>query len=160
MTQSNLAGLRALLTDLASKLTPGNWQPYFALIDDNNIGWSDVLTPGQNIGEALAELARLASKLGFAPALPGVGDCGFCSVPFGGGGIVVNADGKLYSCWDTAGFTQMSVGDVWSGYIPAEPNGHKWVSCGYRSLNQGDQPSRSGQLQELDWTLRELAVSS
>ncbi len=157
MTASNLAGLPDLLHDLAKKLTPKRWVIYFALVDDNAVGWKDSIAPDQTVGSALANLARLADELGFPPPYPGASECGFCSKSFGQGGMVVNADGKLSSCWDTAGFPDMVVGNVASGY-KIEGNEAKWVQCGYRSVNQGPLNSRGGDLEELAWTLRELAA--
>jgi len=84
-------------------------------------------------------------------------DCGYCSQSFGDGGMVVNADGKLASCWDTAGFPNMVVGDVWNGYVQPDGNENRWVQCSHRSLNQSEPFARTT-LTELDWTLRELAV--
>ncbi len=158
VTATNLAGLSGLLYDLAAKLTPKRWVVYFAVVDDNDVGWQDSVAPDQTLGMALADLARLAARLGFALPYPdGVGECGFCSKSFGEGGMVVNADGKLSSCWDTAGFPGMVVGDVVTGYA-AEGNKNKWVQCGYRSVNQGPLNTRGGDLEELAWAIRELTV--
>lgn len=158
VTASNLAGLSGLVCDLAANLTPDRWVIYFALVDDNNVGWNNSLPPDQTVGLALANLARLAAQLGFLVPYPGgSSECGFCSEQFGEGGMVVNADGKLSSCWDTAGFPDMVVGDVFTGYKIAG-NESKWVHCGYRSVNQGSVDARGDDLKELAWAIRELSV--
>lgn len=157
VTRGNLAGLGELVDDLAEKLNPTNWTLYFALVDDNGIGWNDGLRPDESVGTRLALLARRAAERGFVTPLPSSGTvhCSYCSRPFGDGGMVVNADGTLYSCWDTAGFSDMSVGDVYTGYISPRGTAHRWVQCGHRSTNHGSQEP----IEELNWTLRELAVA-
>jgi uncharacterized protein len=157
VTRSNLARLDELVDDLAEKLNPTNWTLYFALVDDNGIGWNDGLNPDELVGSRLAQLARQAAAHGFIPSLPSskTVNCSYCSDPFGQGGMVVNADGRLYSCWDTAGFPDMSVGHVRTGYASPRDNDHKWVQCGFRSTNGGSQAP----LEELNWALREIAVA-
>ncbi len=158
VTQKNIGNLEALVRDLADKLEPSRWLLYFAVVDDIGAGWAGGLTPGRRLADTLIGLSRLAQDNGFKIAPPSAGrECGFCSQSFGDGGMVVNADGQLSSCWETAGFPTMVVGNVWSGYKPAG-NEHKWVQCGYQSVNQGSIQERAGDFEELDWALRELAV--
>lgn len=160
VTHSNLAGLGSLIRDLADRLEAARWGLNLSLVDDNKIGWDDVLEPGQSVESAFIALLRLAAGLGFRVPTPGKASkgCQFCSEPFGAGGMVVNADGRLYSCWETAGFTHMAVGDVWDGYLPAQGNEARWVECGANSQNQGLASERGGNWDELDWVLRELVV--
>ena len=49
---------------------------------------------------------------------------------------VVSADGRLYSCWDSAGQADFEVGDLDSGYAPPAQMAERWVSCGYQAEGQ------------------------
>lgn len=159
VSRGNVDGLQSLLEDLASKLTPERWLVYFAIVDDNQVGWTGGVTPEAELDHRLAQLVRSAASMKFQTAIPSNSfHCGICSDGFGEGGIVVNADGQLSSCWDTAGFPDMVVGNVWSGYVSPTDNSHKWVQCGYRSDNQGVARDRTGNLTEHDWALCENAV--
>jgi uncharacterized protein len=57
--------------------------------------------------------------------------CQICSVPGGKYGAVVNADGKLYSCWQSAGKPGFDVGTVDEGYRCVSEVREHWVRCGY-----------------------------
>lgn len=70
----------------------------------------------------------MARQLGFRTPLPRDTHCDFCSVEGGRYGAVVNADGALFSCWESAGRRGYAVGTVTGGYddYPAE----RWIRCG------------------------------
>jgi uncharacterized protein len=70
----------------------------------------------------------LAQQLGFRTVLPRDGHCDFCSVSRGRYGAVVNADGALFSCWESAGRPGYAVGTVTGGYDDYPPE--RWISCG------------------------------
>ncbi len=137
LTQTNVASIEQLFDDLAGRLTPWLYQVDLALVDDNGVGWNQALAPGQSATERQIELYRYAAALGFDTGLPSLGGCTYCDQKFGRGGAVINADGRLYASWDTAGFIGMNVGDVWDGYEAAAPNNEwKWRPCGYKSTNR------------------------
>ncbi len=161
VTQTNAPGLGLLVKDLAAHLDPARWMLYFALVSDNDIGWDDVLPGGSaSVSNMLVDLTCQAAEAGFIVPAPvsEETECGYCSKSFGKGGMVVNADGRLYSCWETAGYPEMAVGDVRGGYVLLEGNEHKWVQCGYKSQNQATRTGCGDNLAELNWTLRELLV--
>jgi uncharacterized protein len=42
---------------------------------------------------------------------------------------VVNADGALSSCWETAGKPGWEVGSVADGYLPGAQVRDRWIAC-------------------------------
>ncbi|RST23034.1 radical SAM protein [Streptomyces sp. WAC04770] len=80
--------------------------------------------------EVSAVLSGYSAALGhgFEVGWPGMGACGFCTERDGTTGAVINADGTLYSCWETIGKPGYEVGTLQTGYT--EYPEHAWVSCG------------------------------
>jgi uncharacterized protein len=68
--------------------------------------------------------------------------CDFCSLTAGRRGAVVNADGRLYSCWETAGKPDLDVGTVADGYYPDEVIAPRWHSCDYAAAPHGTPQAR------------------
>jgi uncharacterized protein len=66
---------------------------------------------------------------GFRLPRPRLADCDFCTAPGGRRGAVVNADGGLYSCWETVGQPGQRVGHVQTGYASAGHDGPAWRRC-------------------------------
>ena len=62
--------------------------------------------------------------------------CSYCDTVGGRDGAVVSADGRLYSCWDSAGQAGFEVGDLDTGYAPDTEITDRWVSCGYQAEGQ------------------------
>lgn len=55
----------------------------------------------------------------------------------------MNADGQLYSCWESAGREGWDVGDIDSGYLPAEAIQPRWVACDFDIKSHGtDEQTR------------------
>jgi|GEM_PF-2387641 len=69
-----------------------------------------------------------ALEAGFTVGWPSGRSCGFCGERDGATGAVINADGTLYSCWETIGKAGYEVGSIDDGYGAYPPE--KWVSCG------------------------------
>jgi uncharacterized protein len=158
VSAKNLGGLHELIWDLASRLDPSIYQLYYAPVDDNGIGWEGALPPGE--GQALLdELALLAAELGFRPSTNAVfiDSCGYCSGEFGDGGMVIGADGKLYSCWDSVGHPGKEVGNVWSGY-KREGHEDRWTHCGDVSLNRHETLSVLSAISEATWAYLKAQV--
>ena len=84
------------------------------------------------VGQAVRAYA-VARELGFKVAPPRDDHCDFCSVPDGRYGAVVNADGALFSCWESVGRPGYAVGTVADGYDDY-PAG-RWVTCGSLARN-------------------------
>jgi uncharacterized protein len=53
----------------------------------------------------------------------------------------VNSDGKLYSCWQSAGKVGFEVGDVENGFDTLAETRDRWVSCGYEFRQQNRELS-------------------
>ena len=78
--------------------------------------------------------------LGFRVSRPRAGvPCATCGFGDGRYGAVVNADGVLSSCWETAGKPGWEVGSVRTGYLPSARTRDRWVACGdlYRYSEDG-----------------------
>lgn len=153
VTRHNVSRLDQLIKDLACRIEPKKWSLSFALVSDNGIGFEGALETHTTVDSMLATLIRQAHQEGFVPFAPSDATCAFCSKPFGNG-YVINADGKLYSCWDSTGHADMEVGDIKSGYDPTRTA--QWVGCGYRSVNQPG-PTHTA-LSESAWVARECYV--
>jgi uncharacterized protein len=69
------------------------------------------------------------------PVLP---KCGACAEFGGATGSVVNADGTLYSCWQSIGKEGYEVGLVSTGFEPEEVIRSRWVACGYEAAGTAD----------------------
>ncbi|MFE5791417.1 radical SAM protein [Streptomyces sp. NPDC056503] len=84
---------------------------------------------GHTDPEVAAVMRGYAAALdhGFEVGWPGRGACGFCTERDGTTGAVVNADGTLYSCWETIGKPGYEVGTLDEGYTDYPE--HAWVSC-------------------------------
>ncbi len=65
-----------------------------------------------------------------------VADCLYCGVIGGGSGTVINADGTLYSCWESVGRTGYEVGDLRTGYLPPDQLDGRWVDCSYNVVDR------------------------
>ena len=73
---------------------------------------------------------RRAVDLGFPASLPRAHiPCNTCGHGDGRYGGVVNADGTLASCWETAGKPGWEVGTTAGGYLPAQQTKDRWITC-------------------------------
>jgi uncharacterized protein len=68
---------------------------------------------------------------GYDNGLERVDRVSLCSTPGGRHGAVVNADGTLYSCWQSAGKAGYEVGTIDDGYLDESSVADRWVTCGY-----------------------------
>jgi uncharacterized protein len=104
----------------------------FATVDDVGVGYEH----SPEVTTALAERRKgwnaRALSYGFSvPLSQAVSRCPYCALRSGATGAVVNADGTLYSCWESAGKDGWEVGDIHSGYLPDEVIAPRWVACDY-----------------------------
>jgi uncharacterized protein len=132
VSHRNLAGMADLAEQVAQRVDPSRCQLGFSLVDDVGVGHDNTLTRDAELAEVFAGWVTRAIELGFRisrprPAVP----CQECSLPDGQFGAVVNADGTLYSCWESAGKDGWDVGTVRDGYLPRQQVAGRWVSCGY-----------------------------
>ena len=104
----------------------------FGLVDDIGLNFSDAPERSDETAKRICELALHALDLGLhVQPMAAPGDCLFCSVVGGASGCVINADGTLYSCWESVGRTGFEVGDLTHGYMPMQDLAERWVDCSY-----------------------------
>ncbi|GAA2238207.1 hypothetical protein GCM10010430_19030 [Kitasatospora cystarginea] len=127
-TAEGLPLLDDLIRGLAERLNPQRCFLDIAPVLNYADLYQDVLA--RSSGEVDTILAGYATALecGFEVAWPSGGACGFCGERDGATGAVINADGTLYSCWETIGKDGYEVGSIEDGYQPYPPQ--RWVSCG------------------------------
>ncbi|MFB9894608.1 radical SAM protein [Planobispora takensis] len=126
----NYAGIDALLDTLADRLDPSRCAMQFAWVGDVGIGYANEMRHTADLAERFFRWRRHALELGFTVSRPRAHlPCGTCSHANGLYGAVVNADGTLSSCWETAGKPGWQVGSVVDGYLPSEQTEDIWVSC-------------------------------
>ncbi len=130
VSHHNHRGIDELVERLAAALDPSRCSIYFARVGDVGIGYGNDLSFGDDTAARFIRWQRRAVDLGFAVPRPGVETpCQACSHRDGRYGAVVNADGTLYSCWETAGKAGWQVGTVRDGYLTAEQTRDRWISC-------------------------------
>jgi uncharacterized protein len=103
------------------------------------IGYANDLRYGTDFVNEYLSWQREAIDLGFRIRTPQAGfHCDYCSLRSGRIGAVANADGTLYSCWETVGRAGMEVGDVRNGYLPDNRLDERWHACGYNAAPHDD----------------------
>lgn len=139
VSHRNSGGVRELLDRLAARTDTARAGVDIAMIDDIGIGYDNRLRHGEELAREYISWYVHALDLGFALRPPRAGFwCEFCSLKAGERGAVINADGTLYSCWETVGKPGLDVGDIWRGYLPAERLDPRWHHCDYLAAEHGD----------------------
>jgi uncharacterized protein len=128
-TRSKIPGL---LDSLAGAVDPSRARITFALVNDVDVGYDNRLQYSSDFAREFIEWNERALDLGFDIKRP-VGEvgCHYCGEKSGLFGAVVNADGVLYSCWESAGKPKFAVGDVDHGYFSDRRLDERWVACAY-----------------------------
>lgn len=104
----------------------------FAWVGDKGLGRDNGLNYSSTVRDAFVEWSITAMTRGFVVPRPSMKRiCQTCSSAGGRYGAVVNSDGKLYSCWQSAGKVGFDVGDVENGFSNAVGIESRWVKCGY-----------------------------
>lgn len=133
VSHHNHLGIDALVDRLAETLDPGRCAVYFAHVGDVGVGYANQLLHTGELTARFARWHRLALERGFTVNRPRADvPCATCGSGDGRYGAVVNADGTLASCWETAGQPGWEVGTVDDGYLSAQRTGERWISCGDR----------------------------
>ncbi|MFF0292761.1 radical SAM protein [Kitasatospora sp. NPDC004614] len=113
-------------------LDPGRCTVSFAWVGDAGFGYGNDLRHVDEVSQKFVEWQVMALECGFRITRPGMKTtCHTCSAPGGKYGAVVNADGTLYSCWQSAGKDGFEVGTLDDGYLTADRVSDRWVQCGY-----------------------------
>jgi uncharacterized protein len=135
VSHRNYAGINSLVERLAAALDTSRCTIYFTRVGDIGIGYANDLLHTGELSARFSRWHRRALELGFRVSLPhGEVKCLTCGYGDGRYGAVVNADGTLSSCWETAGKPNWEVGTVAEGYLPDADIRGRWTSCesGYR----------------------------
>jgi uncharacterized protein len=116
----------------AADIDPARCTLTFAWVGDAGFGYGNALGHVDTVSDAFVAWSIAALEAGFGVARPSMKTtCQICSVPGGQYGAVVNADGSLYSCWQSAGKPGFEVGTVDAGYQRVSDVRERWVCCGY-----------------------------
>jgi len=123
-------GIDTLIDRLAAALDPARCTIYFARVGDVGVGYANDLLHTGELSARFARWQRRALDLGFAVSRPQAhAPCRTCGSGDGRYGGVVNADGTLSSCWETAGKPGWEVGSVADGYLPGAQVRDRWIAC-------------------------------
>jgi uncharacterized protein len=131
----------ALIDRLAASLNPSRCAIYFAQVGDAGIGYTNELEQTGDVAADFAAWQRTALDYGFSVKKPRASTaCAACGHRDGRFGAVVNADGTLASCWETAGRPGWEVGTISTGYLPSAQTENRWIACGdqYRSEDDAE----------------------
>ncbi|MCG5212947.1 radical SAM protein [Streptosporangium soli] len=130
VSHHNFEGIDALVERLADGLDPARCSLHFARVGDVGIGYGNQLKFSTELAGRFTRWQRRAVDLGFTVPRPRAHrPCQACSFKDGKYGAVVNADGTLFSCWETAGKPGWQVGTVRDGYLPAGQTEGRWITC-------------------------------
>jgi uncharacterized protein len=117
---------------IAAEVNPARCSLTFAWVGDAGFGYANALRHIDDVTTAFVAWSVAAIEAGFHVIRPSMKTtCQICSVPGGKYGAVINADGRLYSCWQSAGKPDFDVGTVDRGYQPLGKVQDRWVRCGY-----------------------------
>lgn len=111
-----------------------------ALLDDVGLGFEGALTTDDAVASQIIEANRAAIDAGFE-VIPtsNLASCPYCSQRDGATGCVIDADGSLYSSWESSGRDGYRVGHIDTGYdrYPSQ----RWVRCDFDVSPHGDPAS-------------------
>lgn len=130
VSHHNYAGIDSLIDQLAARLDVSRCAIHFAWVGDVGIGYANDLKHSRELATDFVRWRQRSVEIGFKVGRPrAFMPCRTCSFSDGRYGAVVNADGTLASCWETAGKPGWDVGTVSAGYRPAEQTLGRWISC-------------------------------
>jgi uncharacterized protein len=141
------AGVPELLGEIADWVNPARCHVAFARVNDIGVGFTSTVGHDAELASEFAGWSIQAHRLGFGVPPPRASEtCVTCGFRDGLLGATVNADGTLYSCWESAGKPGWEVGSTEIGYLPSEVTGPRWVACGYEA--QGKDPAAAIRFQD------------
>ena len=130
VSQETFGGVETLVERLAAQLDPARCTLYFARVGDVGIGFANDLLHNGEMAAGFIRWQRRAVDLGFTVNQPAASQlCHTCGYSDGRYGAVVNADGTLSSCWETAGRPEWRVGSIDDGYLSADQTEGRWIGC-------------------------------
>jgi uncharacterized protein len=132
VSHRNFERIGELLGQLDGHVEPDRCTVQFAWVGDAGFGYGNELQHADEVADRFVEWSVAAVQAGYSIARPSMKTtCQICSVPGGRYGAVVNADGTLYSSWQSAGKRGWEVGTVDTGYTDVAEVRERWVTCGY-----------------------------
>lgn len=132
VSHHNFDQISELFHQLEGKVEPSRCTVTFAWVGDAGFGYDNALRLIDDVSDRFLNWSIAALEAGFHVVRPSMKTtCQICSIPGGKHGAVVNADGTLYSCWQSAGKSGFGVGTIDDGYIDASEIPDRWVTCGY-----------------------------
>ncbi|HYJ00317.1 MAG TPA: radical SAM protein [Thermoleophilaceae bacterium] len=121
-----------LFSQLEGRVDPARCTVTFAWVGDAGFGYGNALRHVDDVSDGFVAWSVAALEAGFDVTRPSMKTtCQICSVPGAAHGAVVNADGVLYSCWQSAGKPGFDVGTIDDGYLEVSEVPDRWVTCGY-----------------------------
>jgi uncharacterized protein len=132
ISHHNFDRVGLLFDQLRDHVDPSRCNVTLAWVGDAGFGYGNELRRLDDVAAAFADWSIAALDRGFKVVRPSMRTtCQICSVPGGRHGAVVNADGTLYSSWQSAGKSGFEVGDLDNGYLDVDTVIERWVTCGY-----------------------------
>lgn len=126
MTPANLSTLDAVVSDLAQRTKQGTAQIMLAPVLGLEGIFSGTVETNTDLAKRVIELYGLALESGLDIPIPGDSRaCVDCGTPRGRTGAVIGPDGQLYSCWESIGRPDFSVGHVQVGYETDDAKAHR-----------------------------------
>jgi uncharacterized protein len=132
ISHHNFDRVGLLFDQLREHVDPSRCNVTLAWVGDAGFGYGNQLMHLDDVANAFADWTIEALERGFKTTRPSMRTtCQICSEPGGKYGAVVNADGTLYSSWQSAGKAGFEVGDLDNGYLDVDTVTERWVTCGY-----------------------------
>ncbi|MDH6578739.1 radical SAM protein [Kitasatospora sp. MAP5-34] len=148
VSHHNKHGMDELVERLAERLDAPRCGLQFALIGDVGVGYGNDLAYGSTLAEDFTRWHARALELGFSVSRPKANlGCQACSFKSGKYGAVINADGVLSSCWETAGQPGWEVGTLEHGYLSEEETEGRWITC-YDQYQYGENAAALAAFQD------------
>jgi uncharacterized protein len=140
VSHHNADRIGELIGQLARHVVPERCTVTLAWVGDAGFGYGNALRHIDEVSDRFVAWTLAAIEAGFRVVRPSMRTtCHICSVPGGRYGAVVNADGGLYSCWQSAGKAGFEVGSIDGGYLDLPAHASRWVRCG----DEYEQPERT-----------------
>jgi uncharacterized protein len=133
----NRDGVPRLIRQVAERVDPARCHVSFVHVNDTGVGFTSTLAHEAALATEFADWTIDAHRLGFGIYPPRAKEtCVTCGFRDGRLGATVNADGTLYSCWESAGKPGWEVGTTTTGYLPGQVTAPRWVACGYEARDK------------------------
>lgn len=127
LTSKNVDSVTDLMYQLSKLDNRHLLSVYFEMIRDTEYYKTE--SASDDFFNKYKELVKLTKQLGFDMGFPAHnGQCPTCADADNPRGVVLTADGVLYSCFDSAGQEGLQVGDCKNGYYLNRKQ--NWVRCG------------------------------